>query len=81
MIAQDYYIGVAACARLNASGSRNVHTLASYSVKVQLSPQAQDFWNRPQAQCLPRATLQHVPHEQFACTRVSKDASNSSPRS
>ena len=55
--------------------------LASYSVGVQLIPQAQDLLNRPQAQCLPWATLQNVPHGKLACTRVSKNASNFNPRS
>jgi len=72
MIAQGWYIGVAACTRVNASGSRNVHTPCKLQRSSHISAPAQEC---------PWATMQNVPHQQLACTRFCKDASYPSPRS
>jgi len=46
-----WYPGPVGLRLLDPSGSRNVHTPCKSQRWVLLSPQAQDFLNRPQAQC------------------------------
>jgi len=68
-------VGTLMWLRVNASTQVAAGTyihLASCSVPVQISAQTQEC---------PWATMQNVPHEQLACTRVSKDTSDPSPQS
>jgi len=74
-----HWCQVAACARLNASGSRNVHTPCSHRVGVLLSPQVQDFLNCPQAQCTTsQATCMHMCFQRcfrFQSSMITADSS------